>query len=64
MNDKRHITNVLTFNIIDKELEQKLARQEEATGVAMVMQTQLTKYRELQKENEKLKEDNHYYRYN
>lgn len=47
-----------------KELEQKLARQEEATGVAMVMQTQLTKYRELQKENEKLKEDNHYYRYN
>ncbi|KAM7447552.1 Mitotic spindle assembly checkpoint protein MAD1 [Porites harrisoni] len=45
-----------------KELEQKLARQEEATGVAMVMQTQLTKYRELQKENEKLKEDNHYYR--
>ena len=63
MNDKRHITNVLTFNIIDKELEQKLARQEEATGVAMVMQTQLTKYRELQKENEKLKEDNHYYRY-
>ena len=52
------------FNIIDKELEQKLARQEEATGVAMVMQTQLTKYRELQKENEKLKEDNHYYRYN
>ena len=64
MNNKRHITNVLTFNIIDKELEQKLARQEEATGVAMVMQTQLTKYRELQKENEKLKEDNHYYRYN
>ena len=63
MNNKRHITNVLTFNIIDKELEQKLARQEEATGVAMVMQTQLTKYRELQKENEKLKEDNHYYRY-
>ena len=52
------------FNIIDKELEQKLARQEEATGVAMVMQTQLTKYRELQKENEKLNEDNHYYRYN
>ena len=64
MNNKRHITNVLTFNIIDKELEQKLARQEEATGVAMVMQTQLTKYRELQKENEKLKEDNYYYRYN
>ena len=64
MNNKRQITNVLTFNIIDKELEQKLARQEEATGVAMVMQTQLTKYRELQKENEKLKEDNHYYRYN
>ena len=63
MNNKRQITNVLTFNIIDKELEQKLARQEEATGVAMVMQTQLTKYRELQKENEKLKEDNHYYRY-
>ena len=63
MNNKRHITNVLTFNVIDKELEQKLARQEEATGVAMVMQTQLTKYRELQKENEKLKEDNHYYRY-
>lgn len=47
---------------VGKELEQKLSRQEEATGVARVMQTQLTKYRELEKENEKLKEENHYYR--
>lgn len=39
-----------------------MSRQDEATGVAMVMQTQLTKYRELEKENEKLKEENHYYR--
>jgi len=49
---------------IVKELEEKLSREEEATGVARVMQTQLTKYRELEKENEKLKEENHYYRYN
>ena len=39
-----------------------MSRQDEATGVAMVMQTQLAKYRELEKENEKLKEENHYYR--
>lgn len=45
-----------------KELEQKLSRQDEATGVAMAMQTQLTKYRELEKENAKLKDENHYYR--
>lgn len=45
-----------------KELEQKLSRQDEATGVAMVMQTQLTKYRKLEKENAKLKDENHYYR--
>ena len=50
--------------VFAKELEQKLSRQDEATGVAMVMQTQLAKYRELEKENVKLNEDNHYYRYN
>ncbi|PFX26935.1 Mitotic spindle assembly checkpoint protein MAD1 [Stylophora pistillata] len=44
-----------------KELEQKLSRQDEATGLAMAMQTQLTKYRELEKENAKLKDENHYY---
>ncbi|XP_015762515.1 PREDICTED: mitotic spindle assembly checkpoint protein MAD1-like [Acropora digitifera] len=45
-----------------KELEQLLSRQEEANTVARVMQSKLTKFRELEKEIEKLKEDNHYYR--
>ncbi|XP_068760462.1 mitotic spindle assembly checkpoint protein MAD1-like [Montipora capricornis] len=45
-----------------KELEQMLSCQEEATSVARMMQSKLTKFRELEKENEKLKEDNHYYR--
>ena len=49
--------------LFTKELEQKLSRQDEATGVAMVMQTQLAKYRQLEKENAKLNDDNHYYRY-
>ncbi|KAK2557232.1 Mitotic spindle assembly checkpoint protein MAD1 [Acropora cervicornis] len=46
----------------NKELEQLLSRQEEANTVARVMQSKLTKFRELEKEIEKLKEDNHYYR--
>ncbi|XP_067043438.1 mitotic spindle assembly checkpoint protein MAD1-like isoform X1 [Acropora muricata] len=45
-----------------KELEQLLSRQEEANTVARVMQSKLTKFRELEKEIENLKEDNHYYR--
>lgn len=40
-----------------------LSRQEEANTVARVMQSKLTKFRELEKEIEKLKEDNHYYRF-
>lgn len=47
----------------NKELEQLLSRQEEANTVARVMQSKLAKFRELEKEIEKLKEDNHYYRY-
>lgn len=45
-----------------KELEQLLSRQEEANTVARVMQSKLTKFRELEKEIENLKQDNHYYR--
>ena len=53
---------LIVKHLLCKELEQKLSRQDEATGVAMVMQTQLTKYRKLEKENAKLKDENHYYR--
>ena len=53
---------LIVKHLLFKELEQKLSRQDEATGVAMVMQTQLTKYRKLEKENAKLKDENHYYR--
>ena len=49
--------------VTKKELEQMLSCQEEATSVARMMQSKLTKFRELEKENEKLKEDNHYYRW-
>ena len=61
------LLSLLSFShlslVTKKELEQMLSCQEEATSVARMMQSKLTKFRELEKENEKLKEDNHYYRW-
>jgi ABC-type molybdenum transport system ATPase subunit/photorepair protein PhrA len=46
-----------------KELEEKLARREEAAEVAMTMQSQISKYYEIECENSKLKEENSYLKY-
>ncbi|XP_028395474.1 mitotic spindle assembly checkpoint protein MAD1-like [Dendronephthya gigantea] len=43
-----------------KELEEKLARCEEAAEVAMTMQSQISKYYKIECENSKLKEENAY----
>ncbi|EDO40015.1 predicted protein [Nematostella vectensis] len=45
-----------------KELEHQLSLQSEASSITVSFQNQLTKYRALEKENAKLKEDNQYYR--
>jgi hypothetical protein len=46
-----------------QELEEKLARREEAAEVAMTMQSQISKFYEVECENSKLKEENSYLRY-
>ncbi|XP_046854573.1 mitotic spindle assembly checkpoint protein MAD1-like [Xenia sp. Carnegie-2017] len=43
-----------------EELEEKLARCEEASEVAMTMQSQISKYNEIECQNSKLKEENLY----
>jgi hypothetical protein len=54
---------VTIFSSIHQELEEKLARREEAAEVAMTMQSQISKFYEVECENSKLKEENSYLRY-
>ena len=58
MNYPAHFCNYFSY----QELEQKLCRHNEAAEISKLMQSQLTKYRELEKENARLVEDNCYYR--
>ena len=51
------------YSRVLQELEEKLARREEATEVAMTMQSQISKYYDIECENSKLKEENSYLKY-
>lgn len=46
----------------DQDLQLKISEQEDAATIAMTMKNQLSRYRELEKQNFKLEEDNRYYR--
>ena len=51
------------YSLVLQELEEKLARREEAAEVAMTMQSQISKYYDIECENSKLKEENSYLKY-
>ena len=50
----------MSLAISTQELEEKLASCEEASEVAMTMQSQISKYNEIECQNSKLKEENLY----